>query len=188
MECVGPLVSCCCVSFRLRLNIGRELNTLMLMAFLVNAANACGRPVQCPHRRGRPEAPVRHQLCWINHLPLPPWEIQWMLTFCLNCLVKRGSRLVRHQLGQTVLDYPRSCDHGSCNLEINRLIRTIVPGAAERHRRRLHSWWFLSVHAEVLLSDIMIPYSTFGCFQDSLPPAEQSLLVWSLRGCLVLYR
>ena len=36
-----------------------------------------------------------------------------------------------------------------------------------RRRRRLHSWWFLSVRAAVLFRDIMIPYSLdvrmFGC-------------------------
>ena len=71
------------------------------MAFHANAANVRGRTIRCPHRRGRPEAPVRHRLCWINRLPLPPWEIQWMLTICLNCLVKRGSP--PHSLDNTLI-------------------------------------------------------------------------------------
>ena len=82
---------CCLASFRLRLNTAREFNTLMLMAFLVNAANVGGRTVRCPRQRGSPEAPVQHQLCWINRLPLLPWEIRWMLILSLNYLAKRGS-------------------------------------------------------------------------------------------------
>ena len=70
-----------------------------------------------------------------------------------------GFRLVRHHLSRTVLDCHRSCNPGSCNLEIYQLIRKIVSGAAEHHWRRHHSWWFLSVCAGVLFSDTMIPYS-----------------------------
>ena len=53
MECwlVGI---CCWVSFRLHLNIGQELNTLMPVAFHANGANVHGRSVRCLHRRGRP--------------------------------------------------------------------------------------------------------------------------------------
>ena len=90
MEC-WPDGICCLASFHLCLNTAHELSTLMLMAFLVNAANVHCRAVRCPRRRGRPEAPVQRRHSWINCLPLLPWGIRWMLIFCLNYLVQHGS-------------------------------------------------------------------------------------------------
>ena len=163
MEC-WPDGICCLASFRLRLNTAQELNTLMQMAFLVNVANVRGRTVRCPRRRGRPEASVQRWHCWFNRLPLLPWgfdgcwsfatyleevtaalepaglELDFITAYWLDNTLITVRKWVRHHVGRTVLDCPRSCDLGSCNLEIYQLIRTIFSGADECRRRRHHSW------------------------------------------------
>ena len=97
-----------------------------------------------------------------------------------------GSSLVHLRRGRAVLGCPRNYDPGSYNLEICRLIWTVVYGIAGRLQRRHRSWWYHSVNDGVLFIDAMILYSPaiwvfpglcIGCWTGSIGP-------YSLRSAL----